>query len=214
MAKTKALLTPISDTMPVVVDVPGREPSGALWVSRFPGSCEVADCDSPFKDGLSAFIAAMVAAGAKVRISATYRPAERAYLMHWAWKIWKGLADPQKVPAKSGVHIKWDHTDSAGHYDKKKSVDAAAAMVNGYDISDLGVAPALESQHTLRLAVDMSISWSGALTIQDKAGQSIVIKSAPSSGMNKDLHAVGASYGVIKYNARGTDKPHWSSNGK
>jgi len=105
MVKTKALLTPISDTTPVVVDVPGREPGGAQWVSRFPGSRDVSDCTAPFKDGVSAFVAAMVAAGAKVRISATYRPAERAYLMHWAWKIWKGLADPQKIPDKKTEFI-------------------------------------------------------------------------------------------------------------
>lgn len=214
MATAQAQLTPTSDTTPAVVSIPAREPSGAKWVSRFPGSRDIADCNSPFKENLTLFVAAMEEAGAKVRVSATFRPTERAYMMHWAWMIWKGEADPQKIPSKDGVLIKWDHLGDDGKYSKAKSVEAATAMVNGFDIDDLHVAPALESEHTKRLAVDMTISWPGDLTIKDVKGNSTIIKSSPKTGMNKDLAAVGATYGVIKYNRRGTDKPHWSSTGK
>jgi len=85
--------------------------------------------------------------------------------------------------------------------------------VNGFGMQRLGVAPALDSQHTRKLAVDMSVSWSGTLTIKDKNDKSVTVKSSPATGMNKDLHAVGKTYGVIKYNAGGEDKPHWSSTG-
>lgn len=33
------------------------------------------------------------------------------------------------------------------------------------------------------------------------------------TGLNQNLHRVGASYGVIKYNRSGRDDPHWSDNG-
>lgn len=214
MATVQARLTPTSDTTPAVVSIPGREPSGAQWVSRFPGSRDINDCTSPFKESLTSFVAALGGAGAKVRLSATFRPTERAYMMHWAWMIWKGQADPQKIPTQDGVLIKWDHVGEDGQYSKAKSVEAATAMVNAFDIDDLRVAPALESEHTKRLAVDMTISWTGDLEIKEADGKSATIKSEPKSGMNKDLHAVGATYGVIKYNRRGVDKPHWSSTGK
>ncbi len=214
MATAQARLTPTTDTTPAVVSIPAKEPSGAQWVSRFPGSRDIDDCATPFKEALQSFVDALEEAGAKVRLSATFRPVERAYMMHWAWMIWKGQADPQKIPAKDGVLIKWDHVGDDGIYSKDKSVAAATAMVNGFDIDDLKVAPALESEHTKRLAVDMTISWTGDLTIKTADGKSTTIKSDPKSGMNKDLHDVGAGYGVIKYNRRGVDKPHWSSTGK
>lgn len=214
MATAQARLTPTADTTPAVVSIPAREPSGAAWVARFPGSRSVDDCVAPFKDDLAAFIAALREAGANVRVSATFRPPERAYMMHWAWMIWKGTADPQKIPARDGVLIKWDHVGDDGSYSKEKSVAGAKAMAMGFDIDDLGVAPALESEHTKRLAVDMTISWTGDLTINDVKGKETTIKTSPKTGMNKDLHAVGATYSVIKYSARGTDKPHWSSTGK
>jgi hypothetical protein len=31
--------------------------------------------------------------------------------------------------------------------------------------------------------------------------------------MNLQLHRVGATYGVIKFNRAGRDEPHWSDNG-
>ncbi len=133
--------------------------------------------------------------------------------MHWAWMIWKGKADAQNVPAMDGVLIEWAHKGDDGKYSKAMSVDAAKAMVSGYDIAGLGVAPALESEHTKHLAIDMTIGWTGDLEIKKKDNTEVTITSSPKTGMNADLATVGATYGVIKYNRRGTDKPHWSSTG-
>lgn len=60
----------------------------------------------------------------------------------------------------------------------------------------------------------MDISWLGELIINDKNGNTISIKSFPKDGMNKELHQVGKTYGVIKYHGGIKDKPHWSSDGR
>ena len=57
----------------------------------------------------------------------------------------------------------------------------------------------------------MTITWTGELKIKDANAKEVVIKSSPRSGQNKELHAVGASYGVKKYVK---DPPHWSIDGK
>ena len=59
----------------------------------------------------------------------------------------------------------------------------------------------------------MSVGWQGNLLIVDSHGHPVEIKTPPWSGMNLQLHRVGESYGVIKYNRRGRDEPHWSDNG-
>ena len=63
------------------------EPSGKVWVGRFRGSSSTADLDVDFKEPVERCLVALAAAGAAVRISATYRPPERAYLVHHAWNI-------------------------------------------------------------------------------------------------------------------------------
>jgi hypothetical protein len=211
-APQTAVLTPTADTTPAAA-VATNELSGAQWVARFPTSVLVADCVDPFKDGLTRFLAALEAAGAVVSIAATLRPPERAYLMHWSWMISKKDYDPQTVPAMNGVNIDWVHRDTKGKYAADASKAAATAMVNGYGMQNLGTAPALNSRHTDGLAVDMSISWSGNLAIANADGTSTTIKTAPKSGMNTDLHAVGATYNVMKYVGGDKDKPHWSSDG-
>lgn len=187
--------------------------SGLQWVERFRGSTSLRDLRPTFRDSVEAFVSALRAAGATVRIAATYRPPERAYLMHWAWLIVKRNVDPSTVPAMDGVNINWLHEDANGKYSLNTSVAAAKSMVNGFDIQRLGVAPALKSRHTLGLGIDMEISWGGTLVMPDAYGNVIEIKTFPRSGMNMDLRRVGESYGVIKYNRSGQDKPHWSDNG-
>jgi hypothetical protein len=86
-------------------------------------------------------------------------------------------------------------------------------MVNGYGISGLNVAPALNSRHTQKQAIDMNISWSGTLTINNASGTAVTISSNPKTGMNSELHTVGATYGVIKFVGGNSDKPHWSNDG-
>lgn len=214
MAKYRAVLTPVTDAAPAVVRVSTTEPSGPYWCMRFPGSRSIEDCSEPFRAHVSSFIAALRFAGATVIVSSTYRPAQRAHLMHWSWKIVRGGVDPRMVPAMAGVDIKWNHASAAGAYDAEKSRAGALAMVNGYGLQKLTVAPSLNSRHIAGAAVDMSISWVRDLNIADSAGRFVRITSGPRTGMNAELAIIGATYGVIKYNGSGNDEPHWSDTGR
>lgn len=215
MATVQATLTPTADQTPVAVSVSADEPSGAQWVGRFLGSASLTALASPFREAVTSFLDALRVAGSTVHISATYRPPERAYLMHWSWKIVKQSFDPRQVPSYPGgvINIKWAHTSESGAFDQQASTQGARAMVNGYGISGLNVAPALASRHTQKLAIDMNISWTGTLAVNNASGTSVSISSAPKTGMNSDLHAVGATYGVIKFVGGNSDKPHWSNDG-
>jgi len=182
------------------------DPSGKDWVNKFPTSKSLSDLKGPFASGMKKFYAALDRAGAHVDIKATFRPPERAYLMHYAYLIAHGM-DPSKVPPMNGVRIDWVHKDNSGNPDLAGSKKAAQAMVNAYKIA---YQPALKSRHTEGNAVDMEISWSGDLTITQVDGTSVAIKSGPRSGSNKELWEVGAGYGVHKL---AKDEPHWSSDG-
>lgn len=207
MATLQTALTPAADTAPAVVRIAAGELSGSQWVGRFPTSSDIADCEAPFRESLASFVAALRVARAAVSISATRRPAERAYLMHWSWSIVNAGASPSSVPAMAGVAINWDHGDAA------TSTSAAQAMVDAYGMQNLTVAPALNSKHIAGLAVDMEISWADTLTIANANGTPVAISTTPRTGMNTELHAVGATYGVTKYNRSGSDRPHWSDTG-
>jgi hypothetical protein len=181
--------------------------SGAAWVSKFPTSTSTTDLTGTFQSSANNFISALKAAGAIVSISATYRPPERAFLMHYSYKVAKGLIAPENVPALDGVKICWAHRKANGDLDLAASKSAAQAMVTAYQIV---YAPALLSRHTEGKAIDMSIYWSGTLTINNAAGTAVQITSTPQSGGNTDLHAIGAGYGLIKLVS---DPPHWSGDG-
>jgi len=56
----------------------------------------------------------------------------------------------------------------------------------------------------------MSVGWKGALKIKQKNGSKKTIGSLPRTGLNHELWAVGATYGVLKLPS---DQPHWSSTG-
>ncbi|WAC71253.1 hypothetical protein OU995_16845 [Roseateles sp. SL47] len=213
MATSFATLTPTANTAPTAVNIPARELSGAQWVARFPGSNAISDCIQPFAGNLQSFVNAMRDAGATVTISATYRPPERAYLMHWCYLIVKEDFDPRNVPPMAGINIRWDHSATDGSYDGSASVNAAKAMVNGFGLQNLQTPPALNTRHTARNAVDMTISWSDDLTIKKADGTAVTISTTPKTGMNADLKAVGASYNVMKFVGGASDKPHWSDDG-
>jgi hypothetical protein len=66
-----------------------KELSGKKWVAKFPDAKTTASLANDFRPGCEAFIAAMRSAGATVTVSSTRRPAERAYLMHFSWRIFK-----------------------------------------------------------------------------------------------------------------------------
>jgi hypothetical protein len=185
-----------------------KELSGPEWVARFPDSAGTAALANRFRAGCEEFIAAMRAAGATVQISSTRRPAERAYLMHYCWQVHKRTISPQSVPAKAGVNIEWVHRKADGSLDLQKSRRAATAMVRAYDIA---FRPALKSRHVEGLAIDMSISWSGDLSVARSGGGKVAIATTPRDGLNLKLRRVGKTYGVTKHP---TDPPHWSTDGK
>lgn len=154
------------------------------------------------------FIDAMQTAGAKVSITSTYRPPQRAYLMHWSWKIVKENYNAQKVPSMAGVNIHWWHDD------QDRSKKAAQEMVNSYSINHLKVPPSLSSHHTRRKAIDMRISWKGDLKIKQADGTEKTITSTPRDETNPDLIEVGKTYNVIHFKNVEKDKPHWSIDGR
>lgn len=213
MATAQAALTPTTNTAPAVVSIPAGEPSGTVWVGRFLGSSDLKDLVSPFKENATSFVTALKDAGASVTISATLRPPERAYMMHWSWRIVKKAYDPQTVPAMTGVNVQWAHQPS-GTYSEANSTAGATDMVNGFGMQQLKTPPALSSSHITGNAIDMSISWTGDLVIKKADGTSVTITSEPKTGMNTDLKDVGATYNVIKFLGGESDIPHWSADGR
>ena len=196
------------------------ELSGVQFVSRFPGSHATADLVEPFRTNVDRFLTALHSAGAAVHIQTTFRPAKRAYLMHFAFAIATGKIaadmvppfDPSVVPAddpnKGSLDISWVHPDEHGNPDLNASRKVAAAMMTAYGIV---FGPAFPTRHSARRAIDMTITWTGALNIADATGNIMTINTTPRTGAdNKQLHAVGATYGVIKLVV---DHPHWSDNG-
>lgn len=191
-----AELTPRTDTTPAVADVPAREKSGARWVKRFPGSNSLDDLEPSFRTNAERFISAIKDAGGGVRIAATYRPRERAYLMHNSSKISRGEIKADQVPAMPGVNIDWVHDTD------EESKTAASAMANAYSIV---YPPALISRHTERAAIDMTITGIVGKKVKNALDEAVEITKL------SDLNAVGATYGVRKL---ASDPPHWSDNGR
>lgn len=187
---------------------PTGELSGKVWVARFPASREVQTLESAFRNNVSRFLTALKQANATIRITSTLRPPERAYLMHWSWKIVKGVVTGEAIPPKPGVDIIWWHGNPE---DTKR---AAQEMVDGYGIGGLGVAPALASRHLEGKAIDMILSWTGPLTIKRADGSPVRIATLPADGTNAQLIEVGKSYNVIHFINVMKDKPHWSTDGR
>jgi hypothetical protein len=195
--------------------------SGIHWVSRYPTSKSVSDLDSAFGTKVQNFIDALESATPKasVVIGATLRPAERAHLMHYAWKIAREGLDPalaEKKVKKNGteIAIEWVHVDAAGKPDNKASKAAAEAMVSGKPDYGMAAQAELDSRHIEGLAIDMTITWTGTMKIKDAAGKDVDVDWNADVDKNTKLHEVGKSYGVIKLvSTSKPDKPHWSSDG-
>ena len=183
------------------------ESSGYAWCRRFPPSARIEDLAEPFRSGVARFLDALRAAGASVVVSATYRPPERAYLMHWASAIagyrdrntgpWT-QADPSLAQGSVAAMLGIDWTHDG---DRAAAREAAREMVDTFGV----VFPAaLESRHVQRLAIDATISWRGVISIVDARGV------AHDCAKQEDLWPIGASFGVHKLPS---DPPHWSSDG-
>lgn len=182
--------------------------SGPEWVKQFATSRQIHDLAQPFQASARRFIHALQVAGAQVHISATLRPPQRAYLMHYCFLIAHSGMDPRKVPAFKGVDIQWAHQNVRGEFDWAASKNAAQQMVDAYQIVHK---PVLCSRHSEGHAIDMTVTWHGDLLISDAKGQKVSIETTPRDGAsNALLHQVGASYGVHKLLK---DPPHWSSDG-
>jgi hypothetical protein len=185
-----------------------KELSGIVWVSRFPDAKNTSALADGFRDGCKAFISAMEAGGISVTVNSTRRPTERAYLMHYSWRIHKRMLNPQNVPPQAGVDIEWVHRDGDGTINLAASRRAASAMVAAYGIA---FQPSLKSRHIRGQAIDMSLHWSGVVTVKNKSGQYVSIVGSPHDGFNTSLRKVGKSYGVVKHPS---DPPHWSTDGR
>ncbi len=205
---TTAILTPQTNQTPAVANVT-PELSGSIWVGRFLAQTSTASLAAEFRVSVELFIAALKDAGATVHISNTLRPRERAYLMHWAHKIYRNNFDPAAVPGMAGVNIEWVHPTM------EQSIRAARNMVQSFGIHGLAAntPPALNTLHTAGKAIDMSISWTGNLSVKKEDGTSVLINTLPRTGMNLQLKQVGQTYGVIKFVGGNADRPHWSTNG-
>ncbi|MEH2228676.1 MAG: peptidoglycan-binding domain-containing protein [Nostoc sp.] len=175
--------------------------SGKAWVNVFPDSDLIDDLASPFRQKVQAFEQALKNAGANIDISSVFRPSERAYLMHYAFRISNNEIAAKDVPPMPNVDINWLHYTNAG------SVQAAKEMVAAYNIA---FRPVLTSRHTQRLAIDWEITWSGTLNIKNANGTTVSINQPRTSYENSILWQVGRSYGVIKLSS---DRPHWSNDG-
>jgi hypothetical protein len=202
-----------------VTDLDVLQNSGKAWVDRFPTSRSVADLEPDFRARVERFLDALTTAGVEIGITATRRPRQRGYLMHYAWSIVRGVVDPAHVPhfvpepGEESVPIRWLHLDADQTPNRDQSIAGAREMVEGYEITHLGVAPSTRSLHFSGQAIDMILSWQGDLTIADARGDVITISSDPRDGTNADLIRVGATYDVHHLVAVDADAPHWSVNG-
>ncbi len=171
------------------------ELSGTEWVRRFPTSTSTAGLTPTFQLAVDHFIAALKAGGAGISIAATLRPPQRAYLMHYAWRIARENMSAIQVPAMPGVMIEWNH-GSAG-----ASRVAASKMVTAFGIV---FKPSLASRHTQGRAIDLTITNYAGHTFKQATGDISVVHTAA------ELFALGATYSVHKLLS---DPPHWSDDG-
>jgi D-alanyl-D-alanine carboxypeptidase len=198
-AAPKAAAAPTA--VPAQAAADGKRLSGKHWVDQYDTSRTLDDLKDPFKGDLSKFIDMLKKNGAHVEISATYRPPQRAWLMHWAWVIANGgikYSRLGRIKNPYGVDIVWDHGTEAA------SRAAAAEMVSGYHMAHIA---ALKSRHTERRAVDMTITHAPKTLVIDGEKYPIGKEKATK---NEALWMVGQMFKVVKL---ASDPPHWSDDG-
>ncbi len=202
------MLEPGAETEPEQPAESVKLPSGASWVDRFPVSEDVNDLDSGFMNDLRAFRSVLEKGGAEVEILATKVPPERAYLMHWAWRIAKEGFNPRQVPYLDGVDVRWWHGDM------KSSQDAAWSMVLGYEIDDLDTPPPQVSPYTEGQVIAMRIRWTGALTLYRDEPEEQVIDKGPNDATNPVILALAELHGLEHLlTVPDSDEVHWAMAG-
>lgn len=208
-ATTASVGTTKNGTPAVVVSTPpvsGKEKSGLAWVNRFPTSTSLDDLKEPFKTSAKDFVGALRSAGVNVRISATYRPTERSYLMYYSAAISRGELCPTKVPTWPGVNIDWAHLGADGKADLTAAKAAAKAMKSAYAIGSNPVGEPGNSNHNKKRAMDISLGNYVGKSVTNGDGDSVKLSSW------SDVKKLGATYGVYWFGAN--DRPHWSWNGR
>ncbi|MGH7145888.1 MAG: peptidoglycan-binding domain-containing protein [Planctomycetota bacterium] len=188
--------------------LPPARVSGPAWVREFPTSRSTDGLASPFREQVERFLAALAAAGITVVIEAGFRPPERAHLMHFAFRIAREDFDPRQVPVQGNIPIDWAHRRADGSADLPRAFAAAQAMVEAYEIV---YRPALHSVHCEARAIDLTLDWAGDIVVRDAANHAIPVQGGPRNCNHPGLHAIGATYGVIKLVR---DTPHWSADGR
>lgn len=176
--------------------------SGPDWCDLYPTDATTATLVQPFRTCVQRFIGALERAGVAVHIRATLRPPERAWLMHWAWRVAREGFNPGMVPNNPGIPVGWVHpTRTAG-------VAAAEQMVRTYG---LVVRASLTSRHIEGRAVDMDVFWAGVVQVVDGNAMRVTLSDMAGNETNPALHRVGGTFGVIKLRS---DPPHWSDDGR
>jgi hypothetical protein len=184
--------------------------SGQHWCLKFPTSVSLEDLAPPFRAHVEAFVKMLRDNRAIVDIRATRRPRERAYLMHWSWRIAKGKIAAAHAPRRDphGIGIVWNHGEAA------RSRAAAEEMAVGFGIGHLKYAPATTSHHIGGHAIDMLITQLPPEIRFTHAGREVKVAlgAPPDGSFNAKLHAVAERYFKIKKLV--SDIPHWSIDGK
>lgn len=179
-------------------------PPGASWCAQFPTSDQLVDLAEPFRTKARAFLSAIAdgVGHACYTVSATYRPPERAYLMHFACMLALGGQDPAAIPPMEGVAIDW----TAGG-DRAAAKAGAQAMIAGYRIA---FPAALVSRHTQRRAMDVTFNIPPAPKAPYRFRQPNGDTWSFGPLDLQHLYNFGATFGVIKLVS---DPPHWSDDG-
>src|SRR4026207_944559 len=161
--------------------------SGADWwrktQSRYPNSRDVDDLEPGFRSRVEDFVASLRQAGAAITVNSTRRTEQRAFLMHYSWKVAYGEIAPNEVPS-GGIDIEWDHGDD------EKSRQGAMEMVRLFNMAHIA---SLRSNHISGKAIDMNISWQGELVVTRPTPLLWRIESTPRSGQNREIHDLGAT---------------------
>jgi uncharacterized protein YgiM (DUF1202 family) len=184
--------------------------SGAQWVqianaNGWSNTTAFSALDPSWGPRAEAFVNALRAAGASVRITAGLRHPNRAFLMHYAWGVAHGQYTPAQANAACrgrGIDIEWDHGNAAA------SRAAAQALVSAFGLVHQA---SITSNHVRGLAIDMEISGLPA-SISMNGQTYSTRRGASGSAAAASVAQMGRDNGVIWFGAG--DYVHWSQNGR
>lgn len=137
-------------------------PAGRDWCLLYATGKTTQGLRQPFRRQVQSFIFDLERRGCTVRINATNRPAPRAWLMHWSWRIAREGYDPAAVPVRVGLEIEWTR-------------EGAAEMVATYGMVARASLTSRHIDHDGKgaQAIDMTITgWDGPETELDALGRS------------------------------------------